>query len=187
MAASRKKRKKNHPGVRVFVLLLALILLLGGAILVLSKKNYGEYEPLIRNYAAQYGVPEAFVLAVAETESHFKADAVSRAGARGLMQITPETFEWLQTKTGEALPYDALFDPEVNIRYGTFFLSILLERFGDTETAAAAYNAGMNAVARWLENPEYSDDGIRLKVIPIDETRYYVVKIRKALNKYNKS
>ncbi|MBQ6019978.1 MAG: lytic transglycosylase domain-containing protein [Clostridia bacterium] len=185
MAASRNKKKNGNR--RAFALLLALILLLCGAILAVRMRSHSKYEPLIRQYARQYGVPEAFALAVAETESHFKADAVSRAGALGLMQITPETFEWLQTKTGESLPTDALFDPEVSVRYGVFFLSMLLERFGDTDTAAAAYNAGMNAVARWLENPEYSDDGVHLKNIPIDETRYYVVKIQKAFRKYNKS
>ncbi len=182
MASSRKKRKKLD--LRAPALLLALLLLLGGAALAVKMRSRTKYEPLLRRYAQQYGVPEAFALAVAETESHFKPDAVSRTGARGMMQITPETFEWLQMKTGEAMTDDALFDPEINVRYGVFFLSILLERFGDTDTAAAAYNAGMNAVARWLENPEYSDDGVHLKKIPIDETRYYVVKIRKALDRY---
>ncbi len=184
MAAKRKKKTKRT--LRPVALFLALALLLGGAILILHRRASSEYEPLIARYAAQYNVPEAFVLAVAETESHFRPDAVSSAGARGLMQITPQTFEWLQTKTGEQLPVEALEDPEVNVRYGTFFLSMLLERFGNTDTAAAAYNAGMNAVARWLENPEYSDDGVHLKQIPVDETRYYVVKINRALKKYGK-
>lgn len=142
-----------------------------------------EYEQAALGYAEQYRVPPALVLAVMQTESGFDKDAVSSADARGLMQITPETFEWLQSKTGETLGMDALFDPDTSIRYGTLFLSILRERFDDTDTVAAAYNAGMNAVTRWLADPTYSDDGRTLKKIPYEETSYYVVKIDRALER----
>lgn len=142
-----------------------------------------EYEQAALGYAEQYRVPPALVLAVMQTESGFDKDAVSSADARGLMQITPETFEWLQSKTGETLGTDALFDPDTSIRYGTLFLSILCERFADTDTVAAAYNAGMNAVTRWLADPTYSDDGRTLKKIPYEETSYYVVKIDRALER----
>ena len=133
-----------------------------------------------------YNVPPALIFSVINTESSFNKDAVSSAGARGLMQITPETFEWLQTKTGESLDNDKLFDPEVSIKYGTFFLSILLERFEVVDTAVAAYNAGMNAVSDWLKDPRYSDDGKNLKEIPYSETSYYVVKINRSLESYQK-
>lgn len=143
-----------------------------------------EYETLVLRYAETYDVPPAVIFSVIQTESGFDKDAVSSAGAKGLMQITPETFDWLQTKTGESLPEDALFEPEVSIRYGTLFLSILFQRFEEPDTVFAAYNAGMNAVALWLENPEYSDDGKTLKDIPYEETSYYVVKINRSLKKY---
>lgn len=143
-----------------------------------------EYEENVLKYSAQYNVPPSLIFSVINTESGFDKDAVSSAGARGLMQITPETFEWLQTKTGETLTDDDLFNPDVSIKYGTLFLSILIQRFDNTDTVAAAYNAGMNAVAAWLENPEYSDDGITLKDIPYSETSYYVVKINRALAQY---
>lgn len=145
------------------------------------------YKDLANRYAREYQISPALVLAVMQTESDFDKNAISSADARGLMQITPETFEWLQTKTGEKLELDALFEPEVSVRYGTLFLSILSERFENLEAIVAAYNAGINAVTGWLADSRYSDDGKTLKAIPYEETEYYVVKIKRALEYYTKN
>lgn len=141
------------------------------------------YAELIDEYSGEYGVPPEIICAVIETESSFRADAVSGAGAIGLMQITRETFWWLLTKAGEDMDVDRLYDPEINIRYGTYFLSLLYEEFGDWDTVCAAYNAGRSRVHGWLDDPDITKDG-KLVNIPITETAEYVVKVRKSAEKY---
>lgn len=141
------------------------------------------YSELIDEYSGEYGVPPEIVCAVIETESSFRADAVSDAGATGLMQITEQTFWWLLSRAGEDMSADELFRPEINIRYGTYFLSLLYEEFGDWDTVYAAYNAGRSRVHRWLEDPAVTKDG-HLENIPIAETAEYVVKVRKSAERY---
>ncbi|MDR1631132.1 MAG: lytic transglycosylase domain-containing protein [Oscillospiraceae bacterium] len=145
-----------------------------------------DYQRLVQKYAKEYNLDEALVFAVIKTESSFNPNAVSGADARGLMQITPDTFEWLQTKTGERHELQKLFDPETCIRYGTFFLSILINEFKNVDTALAAYNAGRTRVNTWLQDDTLTDDGVTLKYIPFPETRYYVKKINTALEWYRK-
>lgn len=144
-----------------------------------------EYSETVSTYAAQYDVPPALLYAVIHTESGFRADAVSEVGALGLTQITPETFRWLQTKTGETLPDTALYEPETAIRYGALFYSLLLSEFdNDWQTAAAAYHAGRGQVNAWLANPEYSADGKTLTTTPSKATNHYVSKVLRAVNIY---
>ena len=141
------------------------------------------YAELIDEYSGEYGVPPEIICAVIETESSFRADAVSGAGAMGLMQITRETFWWLLTKAGEDMEVERLFEPEINIKYGTYFLSLLYEEFGEWDTVYAAYNAGRSRVHGWLENDEITKDG-RLVNIPIAETADYVEKVSRSVEKY---
>ena len=121
----------------------------------------------------------ALVYGVIRAESGFDPNAVSHADARGLMQMTPQTFEWVQTMIpdSESLTDDALFDPKVNIQFGCELLSLLISHYGDESTAICAYNAGMGNVTSWLENPEYSSDGVTLKVIPFGETQEYLKRV----------
>ena len=122
-----------------------------------------------RQSADTFDVPLALIMAVIRTESDFRPDAVSSAGACGLMQLMPETFSFLQEDAmGEILPDSAIFDPAVNIRYGTYYLSYLYKRFGSWKTALAAYNAGEGRVCDWL------DANGQLTNIPYPETAQYV-------------
>jgi soluble lytic murein transglycosylase len=107
---------------------------------------------------------------------------VSVNDACGLMQMLPETFEWMQQKEPGAQAYtrEDLFDPAISIRYGTYFLRVLMERFGNLEAVAAAYHAGPTAVARWLDDPKYSADGVHLDRIPYSDTAHYVRKITRS-------
>ena len=139
---------------------------------------------LVERYAQEYDVPSYLIYAVINTESGFDPNAVSDLEALGIMQMTPDTFDWLQTKTGDDLPEDALFDKEISIRYGTLFLSMLLEEFGDEDTAVAAYHAGRGRVNEWLENPDYAPDGKTLTNIPTKDTAHYVYKVSRAVEKY---
>ncbi len=165
-----------------------------------------SYKNLIHQYALEYEVPEDVVYAVIETESHFDPDATSPVGACGLMQLMPETYEWILGKLGvssvsggeaegnaeEALSEaesvaesDAdIYDPETNIRCGVYYLSYLYDRFGIWETAYAGYNAGPNIVAKWLQDDRYSSDGETLFNIPYTETANYVVRVREARERY---
>ena len=142
-----------------------------------------EYTHIVEKYADQYGIDCAIIYATILIESGFNPNAASPKGAQGLMQITPDTFEWLCTKTGEDNTKLDILDPDVNIRYGTYFLAMLYEEFGDAKIAHAAYNAGRARIRNWLKDENYFKDG-ELYYIPFTETRNYVEKIKKATEKY---
>ena len=124
------------------------------------------------------------VYAVIHTESSFKEDAVSRVGAKGLMQIIDETNEWIALLKGEDVMAERIFEPEVNIDRGTWLLAYLYREFGAWEEALAAYNAGIGRVRGWLEDTNISADGVTLDRIPFDETSAYVTRVLKAAEKY---
>jgi soluble lytic murein transglycosylase len=145
-----------------------------------------KYTESVERYSAQFGVDKNLVYAVIRTESGFREEVESHAGAVGLMQLMPETFSWLQDNLdGEVIyPAEKLKDPDINIRYGTYFLSYLIGEYGDVRTACAAYNAGMSNVEYWLSDSRYSPDGHSLSVIPYQETAGYVEKVEQARQIY---
>ncbi|MDO4530612.1 MAG: lytic transglycosylase domain-containing protein [Bacillota bacterium] len=144
-----------------------------------------KYQPLIEHYAECYGLEITLVNAVIFCESRFEPDAVSSAGALGLMQITPETGRWAAKQMGFDADSIDLLMPEENIRIGCWYLSWLLEKFdGITETALAGYNAGQGNVEKWLADTEMSKDGITLEEIPYEETKGYVRKVQLAEKLY---
>lgn len=147
-------------------------------------KDYSQY---IELYAEKYQIPPHVVYAVIHVESEFNSSAVSSAGAVGLMQMTPQTFSWLTHDIlGEHLQEGMLYDPETNIRYGTYYLSRLHNRYGDWSVTLAAYNAGPTTVDQWLENPDYTDGEGGLSHIPYKETKNYVEKVEKAMAIYDR-
>ncbi len=148
-----------------------------------------EYRAYVEQYAHEYGVPEELVYAVIRTESSFDSSAVSSKGAVGLMQMMPSTFEWITNDLlHEYHDVGMLYAPETNIKYGTYYLCRLYARFGDWNTAIAAYNGGEGNVSEWLTDKRYSDDGKKLNIDKIPknfkETKNYVKKVNKALNMY---
>lgn len=148
-----------------------------------------SYSDDVTQAAQAHKLDPNLVYAVIRTESNFQKDAESGAGARGLMQLMPETFTWLMDYRGEEAPYtaDDLFNPSVNIDYGCYFLRYLLDYFdGDEVCAVAAYNGGMNNVSEWLKNEEISPDGKTLIAgnIPFDETRSYVRQVEDTKEHY---
>lgn len=153
-----------------------------------SKTAYPlPYQEYVEAYAADYEVAPSLVYAVMATESSFEPDAVSAAGAMGLMQLTADTFDWARMRMGtqdNGMTTDDLFDPEVNIRHGTYVLHLLREDFHSTATLLAAYNAGRTTVLNWLEDERYSQDGETLVDIPIEETRQYVLKVLQTQETY---
>lgn len=179
-----------NPRIKSIFIIIAFAAVLFAAFSVTGKTvmktlypmKYAEY---VEKYSEEYGVDPRLVYAVIKTESSFNPDAVSYADAAGLTQITPETFEWLKQKLGEENKNLTLYDPETSIKYGAFFLSYLINEFGDANTAIAAYHAGRGRVIGWLEDKKISPDGKTLSEIPIPETAHYVKKVNKALNIYN--
>lgn len=109
-----------------------------------------RYEPIVRAHARNYDLDPTLLAAVIYTESRFDADARSSAGAVGLMQLLPETAKGIATRTGgDRFVVSDLLDPELNVRYGSWYLRNLLNRYHDLETALAAYHAGQGNVDRW--------------------------------------
>lgn len=175
--------------ITVMALLLAALL---SAIAYLLVSGYiarmlhpTHYADLVNKCSQEFGVPRSVIFAVIKTESSFRPDAVSHAGAKGLMQLTPDTFDWLQTKTGESYSVEDLHEPAVNIRYGTMLLAMLYNEFGRWDTAYAAYNAGLNRVRIWLADPDISNEG-ELTAIPYPETDNFVKKVAKAAAEYRR-
>ena len=184
---------KKHRVIWTLVMILAillLIILLGGKYikkrieLSLYPQKYTEY---VEKYCKEFDVEPNLIYAVMKTESSFKPDAVSNVGARGLTQMMETTFDWVKGKLGDGdeVTYDSMFDPEMNIRYGTYLVGYLMHEFGNVEAAISAYHAGRGKVHEWLEDPNYSSDGVTLTDIPIKDTKHHVDKVKKALAIYN--
>jgi soluble lytic murein transglycosylase len=146
-----------------------------------------RYEEFVERYSREYNVPQYIIFSVIKAESSFNSNAVSHAGAVGLMQITPDTFDWLTNyRLRENLAQGLLYDPETNIKYGTFFLSYLYREFGSWDISFAAYNAGMNRVKNnWMHNPEIIKDN-EIVYIPIEETRNYVQRVNRNIEVYRR-
>lgn len=142
-----------------------------------------KYQNIINLYAQEFKVDAALICAVINAESSFDKDAVSNKGAIGLMQIMPTTARSLSYAFDEDFESQDLFDENVNIKYGTYYLSVLLQSF-DLREALCAYNAGPTKVRSWLKNAQYSCDGEHLQVIPFKETREYVQKVEKNIKFY---
>ncbi|MFI3174725.1 MAG: lytic transglycosylase domain-containing protein [Bacillota bacterium] len=172
----QKSTKKNV--VLTFILLIAVLSVMVYKI-ALPKYLPLAYETEITTFSEVHNLDKDFVCAVIYTESKFQKEAVSSAGAVGLMQIIPETGEWVQGHLGLPIEDLDLTDPAQNINIGCWYLQWLMEKFDNNYTLVlAGYNAGHNKVAQWLENDEYSYDGTNLDAIPFPETDRYVKKVQ---------
>ena len=192
-----KKTGKSPERLRRFWLRMAAVLLvllvLGSAFVISSHEEIEQWEyprkysDLVEYYAGKYSLDEKMLYAVIRTESNFNPKAESNAGARGLMQITEVTFDWIKSKIAptEDLTFDSLYDPETNIRFGCYFVSYCLLRYqDDLATAAAAYHSGWGTVDELLAQPEYSADGKTLDHYPYPQMRQYVKKITESYQRY---
>lgn len=184
-AIHRKKRKNPLPAI-------LLVILLGLGIYkapdlcrdYIYPYKYSEY---VDRYSAKYHMDKNFVYAVIKTESNFDPSAESDVGARGLMQLMEDAYDWVgyRMEDGREISYDHMFVPEYNIEYGTYLLMLLYDEYGDYETTLVAYHSGRGKVNKWLENSEYSSDGRTLDNIPSAATKHYVEKVMNAYYAYN--
>jgi peptidoglycan lytic transglycosylase len=147
--------------VRYAVAALGLVVALAATAFSLEQSKPGwyaqlryplSYEHVIRGHAENYDLDPALLAAVIYRESKFDADARSSSGAIGLMQLLPDTAKGIAVHTGgQKFVVEDLYDPEINVRYGSFYLRRLLRKYGDERLALAAYNAGQANVDRWIE------------------------------------
>lgn len=199
--SSRPRETKGH-GAIGFLITFVLLMFVGVMVFFfLSDTSYKgvkgkvysliypqKYEQQVRHASIEFGVEEPLIYAVIRTESGFRPEVESAAGASGLMQLMPSTFDWLQESLNGGIVYgsDSLSDPDINIRYGTYLLSILLKQYEVRDTAVAAYNAGTSTVDGWLQDKSLSPDGKTLTSIPYEETFAYVQKVGEAYETYKK-
>ena len=134
------------------------------------------YNDIVLRYANEFNVEPAFIHAVIWAESGYDRFAVSRMGAKGLMQLMPATAEYVAGILRIEFSKELLFEPEYNIRLGTFYLSRMLRRFGSDRNAIAAYNAGEGNVSNWIARD--------LTEFPFRETRNYVRRVTFARRVY---
>ena len=151
------------------------------------------YSDMVETASMETGIDKYLIYAVIRTESNFNAEAESEVGARGLMQLMEDAFDWVKFRMEDdrSVTYDDMYDPGYNIEYGSFLLKLLYEEDGDERTALAAYHSGRGSVNGWLEDKNYSSDGKTLDKIPSDTTEHYVKKVMTAYegytNLYNRS
>lgn len=147
------------------------------------------YKDLIDQYAAENNLQPAFVAAIILNESSFRTDAESNVGARGLMQLMPDTAEWISGKLGDSYySFDHMWEAEQNIRYGCWYLNYLSKLFrGDPVTMASAYHAGQTTVTGWLSDPAMSPDGLSLSLSGMKDgpTKTYAGRVTQAYAIYD--
>ena len=191
---ARKARRSRQKRLRRLALLLVLAvcaaLLLPGLWKRAERMLYPrKYEALVEQWADTYDLDPLLVDAFIRTESGFDPQATSTVDARGLMQMTEETFIWLRSKIApdEGLLFANLYDPETSIRFGCYYLHLCMERYnGDVATAAAAYHSGWGTVDALLQMEEHSADGETLQGFPYNQMNHYVKKITSCYARYQR-
>ncbi len=187
-AASSRRSSSGVIRLRRIFLVVAVLLVIG-IVIGIARFDFGDklgeltlplrHEDIIRQQAAEKGVPADLIAAVIYEESKFE-DQTSSAGARGLMQITPDTADTIENLSGgETFVYDDLADADLNIRYGTFYLAYLLDKYdGDVIATLAAYNAGEGNADAW------GGANMKLSDIEFAETSDYVRDVLERRDQY---
>lgn len=184
---------KRHKGLRRFLITLCVIALALGGVYVGGREVVKllfplKYTELVEACAKDCAITPSLLYGVIRTESRFRPEAASTAGAKGLMQLTEDAFREAQKKRDGSvtLPESSIIEPTVNVTYGSYYLKLMFDRFPDPRTALAAYNAGPNRVKGWLKDPAYSEDGKTLTHIPYPETEHYVEWVLQAQTIYQR-
>lgn len=175
----------------VIVIILILSMLIGYTYqrigYEIDLKNHPcEYTEYVAKYSAEYGVPEYIIYGLILYESDFKSNYVSEDGKIGLMQLSPETFEWMLSITKENLESGILYDPETNIQYGTYLLSYWYTEYNRWNTVLAMYLTDEEIVRDWMNDPENVDANGNLSVIPDEKVAEDVAAIEEKLEMYKK-
>ena len=178
----KKKIKK------IAMLITVAFILITTGIIVLAARYPLAYRNVIVKYSEEYQVDPFLISSIINVESRYDKLALSPKEAKGLMQISPQTGQW----ASEILEIDNykeedLFQPDLNIRIGTWYLNRLFKEFdGNLDFVLAAYNAGSGNVNKWIADEEYCVDGTNLKKIPFKETEDYLVRVDNNYRVYSK-
>lgn len=150
---------------------------------IIQKQAYPKkYEEYVSKYAKEYNIDELLIYSIIKAESNFNEKANSNVNAIGLMQIMESTANEISIKIDmKEINKEQLYNPEINIKFGCYYLSTLIKKYDNIGLALAAYNAGMGRVDEWIEKNIIKIDGSNLENIPFKETNMYV---RKVLNNY---
>lgn len=173
-----KNKKILVCGLIILILIVFLIVFKNKIQRIFYPKSYEEF---VSMYSDEYGVDENLIFAVIKAESNFQEDAVSHKDALGLMQIMKETAEDVARKYNIEIDFNnsekEILNVQNNIKIGTKYLAVLLEKYKNKEVAVAAYNAGIGTVDNWIEKGIIKSDGSDIENIPYKETNNYVRKI----------
>ena len=173
------------PFILIFIILILLIFQWNNLSETIQKQIYPKkYEQYVDKYSQECDVDNLLIYSIIKVESNFNEKANSHAEAIGLMQLMEntavETYEHIEAQT---VNVEELYQPEINIKIGTYYFSTLLNQYNNMGLALAAYNAGMGRVDKWIKEGTIKQDGSDLENIPFKETNLY---IRKVLNVYEK-
>ena len=187
MKSPSRQSRKHRRMVALLVVLIAVFVVLQGNSVWLKITHPFKYEDTVRQYAREYDLDPLMVAAIINVESKFNPDAQSVKGAKGLMQLMDETAAWGVEKIGiQEFDPEEIFDPQINIRIGCWYIARLLDQYdGNRAVALAAYNGGSGNVSKWLLDPELSPDGKTLEKIPFPETEAYVKRVLEQTEQYH--
>ncbi|NLY18399.1 MAG: lytic transglycosylase domain-containing protein [Clostridiaceae bacterium] len=165
----------------VAFLLFFLIVLFALAPAILRAMFPMPHFDVVEKYAQKNNLKVTLVYSIIRAESGFRPDVVSSKGAVGLMQITEKTGQWIANQLDiEKYSIQSLTEPEINIQFGCWYMSYLLERFnGNSELALAAYNAGEGTIRKWVESGEIKWKGQEIISLPYPETEKYLVRVNR--------
>lgn len=195
MTVKKKKRSRGPIVISVCILLMLLVLLTLLWVRVWQPRKQEFIYPLLYREellaaSEEFSIDPCMLAALVYVESSYQADAVSPVGAIGLMQIMPETGQWLSGKIELEGDYtvDRLYDPAVNLRLGCWYLDYLYTRYdGQWQEALTAYIAGQGQVDKWLKDPALSADGKYLDVIPGQDVKEYAAKVMRIHESYQEA
>ena len=188
----RKQQRRRRLVRRLVALCLAVVLTVWVVPPLCNREQLlypRKYEQLVEKWATAYELDPLLVYAFIRTESGFDPQATSSVDARGLMQMTEETFLWMRSKIApeEPLTFADLYNPDIAIRFGCYYLHLCMERYSnDVATAAAAYHSGWGTVDTLLQMEEHSSDGQTLKGFPYNQMHHYVEKITACYGVYTR-
>lgn len=169
----------KRPTILVVSFFIVIVLLINNQTTLLKFTYPLKYSNIVDKYSKEFNVDPMLVYSIMRAESSFDKEAISKKRARGLMQISEKTGQW-GAKELNIVDYDnnILFDPEVNIKIGCWYLNNLMNEFNnDLTLVIAAYNGGSGNVTQWLKDKRYSKTGENLHTIPFPETDSYVTKV----------
>lgn len=180
---SRIRKRFKRAIILVSIIFIAITL----GLIVLITKYPLAYRNIIVKYSEKHEIDPYLVASIINVESKYDKFALSPKEAKGLMQISPQTGQW-SSEILEIENYNGedLFDPDLNIKMGTWYINRLFKEFnGNLDLVLAAYNAGSGNVNKWLVDEEYSRDGVSLHKIPFKETEDYLVRVKNSYKVYS--